>query len=85
MFAFDITRDQRIFELHGYRPRDPSLCWDRCGLHRRPSRHIGEAIIADFASAYEIAERPDDLLNRSNTVPNVHPVQIDIVGTKALE
>ena len=85
MLALHVARDERIFELHRDRPGHTPLDGDRRGLHRQPRRHVGQAVIADLAGTHEVAKRLDDLLDGGHAVPDVHPVQVDVVGAQPLE
>ena len=85
MFALDIARDQRIFELHRDRAGHAPFVRDRGGLHRQPGRHVRQPVIADLARPDEITQRLDDFLDRRDPVPDVHPVEIDIIGAEPLQ
>ena len=85
MLLLHAAGHQRIFELHGDRAGHAPLRCDGGGLGGEPSGHVGEREVPDLARPHEITKGLDDLLDRRDTVPNVHPIEIDIVGAEPLE
>src|ERR1035437_5104812 len=55
------------------------------GFDEPPRRKIRGSDVADLATAHDVGERANDLLNRRGIVPHVQPEQIDIVGAKPPE
>jgi hypothetical protein len=56
---------------------------DGLGLRGDPSRHIGEADVADLACRHEVVKRPERFLDRGAAVPVVQPVDVDVVSLQS--
>ncbi len=82
VLALDAALDERVLELQGGGSGDSV----RLGQRRRPGDvpggHVREAKIADFAGAHQVAERPQHLLNGRDAIPDVQPVEVDVVGAQ---
>ena len=79
------ARDQRVFQLHCDRARDAAFNGDRCSFHCEPRGHIREGVIADLSRANEVAQRLHDFVHGRDAIPDVHPVEIDIIGVEPRE
>ena len=79
MFPLDISLDQRIFQLE----RDDAvlafLFGQRLAAGDIPGWSIGEAVMPDFSGADEVVEGGDYFFDRSDSIPNVQPIQIDVI------
>ncbi len=49
-----------------------------------PRGHIREPGVADPARAHEVIECFDNLLHRSDHVPRVEPVDVDVIGAPSI-
>lgn len=85
VLGLDVAGDQRIFELHRDRSGNAALGGDGGRFRADPCRHVGEAVVADPARMHEIAQCLHDFADRRHSVPNVHPVKIDVIGSESLQ
>ena len=57
----------------------------RGGFGGIPCRHVRESKIADLARAHQITQRLQNLLDWRDTIPRVHPIQINVIGAQPFE
>ena len=82
MLAFDAALDERVLGLQ----RDGA--WQAMrrrqggGLGDVPGRCIREPEVADLAGAHQVTQRLQHFFDRSDQVPGMHPVQVDVVGAQ---
>lgn len=83
--ALHSAPDQAVGDLDGAERRQPALLGhgDRPGDH--PGGGVGDPDVQDLARPNEVVEAADDLLHRREGVPDVHPVDVDVVGPEPLE
>src|SRR5207249_4164345 len=80
--AFYRALDERILYLQRVEGGPTTKPGDGLGLSGLPRRCVGKSNVTHFACAHEIVERPHRLFDRSELVPQVHPVQVDVVRLK---
>src|SRR5215510_9604918 len=79
-------RSMRLYSTCKPDKRRPSAkLSERVGLGDPPCGSIGDADVEHFALADEVVERAHDLFDGRESVPNVHPVKVDVAGLQALE
>jgi hypothetical protein len=52
---------------------------------RPPGRRIGDARIKHFARPNQVVQSAHDLFDRRDLIPDVNPLEIDIVGSQPFE
>jgi len=80
VLALDSPRHQRVFQLHGDGPRYAVGLGQRGGPGGKPSGHVGEAEVADFARPHQVAQRLQHFLRGRDGVSHVQPVEVDVIG-----
>ncbi len=63
-------------------PRSSARVFDCATTH---AGRVGNADVEHFSGAHEVVERAHDFFGRRHRVPDVQPVEIDVVGAEALE
>jgi len=85
IFPLDVSFDKRVFELQ----RDDAVLAlpfsQRLGAGCVPGGVVGKSHVADFALLDEIVESGKDFLDWGHHIPDVHPVEVDIVGAQSFE
>ena len=71
---------QGVVDLLGHEPREPVALGDAQGLHQVPGGEVRGADIAHLAVADQVIQRRQRLLQRRQTVPLVHLVEVDVIG-----
>ena len=85
VFVLGRALDQRVLELQRDRAGDAALVRDRRDLRRVPGRYVGQRVVADLSRANEVGQRLHDLVGGRRHVPEVQPVQVDVVGLQTRE
>jgi hypothetical protein len=78
--AFGISLRETVFRLQAGESGPPALLGDGVGIGDDPCRGVGDPDVEDLARADRVVERAHDLLDRSEEVPRVQPVDVDVVG-----
>ena len=79
MLALDGAFDQRVFQLkRGGGLTAGTLRQGLC-LGRVPSRNVGKSVVTDLAFANQSAQCINNFRGWGDCVPDMHPVQIDVV------
>src|SRR5256885_9827272 len=50
-----------------------------------PGRGIRDPNVENLARPHLVVERPHQFVNRRQRIPDMHPVQVDVVGVQAAE
>ena len=56
----------------------------RVRLRDPPGRGIGDADVEHFACGNQVIQSAHDLFHRRDLVPDVNPIEIDVVGLQSL-
>ena len=84
-FALDGSLDQAVFDLHRDERRPAAKLGERVGLRHPPGRSIGDSDVEHLALTHQVVERSHRFFGGRELIPDVHPVQIDVVGFQALQ
>jgi hypothetical protein len=84
-FALDGALDEAVFDLHGDEGRPTAKMRERVGLRDPPCGSVGDSDVENFALANEVVECAHGFFGGSELIPDVHPVEIDVIGFEALQ
>jgi hypothetical protein len=82
--ALDVPPDQAVGNLESGKARPSAQVRERDRLRHEPRPRVRDPDVKHLAGADRIVERADDLLDRCKRVPHVDPIDVDVVGAKAL-
>ena len=78
--ALDRSFDRRVFDLQRDERRPSAKARRHLRLRDLPRRGVREPDVAHLPGGHEIIERAHRLVDRREPIPQVHAVQVDIVG-----
>ena len=55
------------------------------GLGHEPGRHVRYPGVEDFALTHQVVEGPHDFFDGRDLVPNVQPIEVDVVGLEPFQ
>ena len=82
-FLFDGALEQRVLDLQPDERRPAAETRGEVGFGDLPRRGVRDAEVAHLAGPNEVVERGHRLLDGGVHVPDVQPVQVDVVGLQA--
>lgn len=83
--AFECALDQRVFKLDGGDRRPVFELCEHMGLRCLPRGCVRKTDVADLAGADEVVKGSHGFFDGCVLVPEVHPVEIDVVRSQAAE
>jgi hypothetical protein len=83
--ALDVPPQQAVGDLEADEARPAAQVGERHGLGDDPGGRVRDAGVEHLPRAHEVVEGLDDLLDGGERVPDVQPVEVDVVGAKTLE
>src|SRR5215207_7447766 len=84
-FALDGPLNEAVGDLHGRERSRATLLCERDRARDDPCRGVGDPEVEDLARAHKVVQSVHYLLDLRVGIPDVDPVEIDVVGAQAFE
>lgn len=84
-FALHRSLHQAIFDLQADKVRPASKLRERVRLGDLPGRSVRDADVKHLAMANQIVKASHDFLYGCYLVPDMHPVEVNVVGPQSLQ